>query len=98
MSQLSSKTLTMDANRITWPIRRGFFAVYICLMALKSYHRCTEWSTEKLLFESALDVCPQSLKVLNNYAQLFLKTDPQHALPFLGEYFLFHLCLEFSFD
>jgi tetratricopeptide (TPR) repeat protein len=52
----------------------------LSLLALKSFHRCTEWSTELSLFESALDVCPTSLKVLNNLAlKLLDKEGAQRA-------------------
>jgi len=59
-------------------------------MSIKTIHRCTEWSTEAQLFASALSVCPRSLKVLNNYAQLFLETDPRHAIPFLDKAIALH--------
>lgn len=58
---------------------------YLNWMAMKTIHRCTEWSTEARLFESALNVCAKSLKVLNNYAQLHLSTDPRHAISYLSE-------------
>jgi hypothetical protein len=57
---------------------------YICLMAIKTYHRCTEWHDELTLFASALHVC-SSLTVKSNYALQFISSDPHHAIPFLGE-------------
>eukprot|EP00804_Cyclotella_cryptica_P018614 CCRYP_011415-RA/>CCRYP_011415-RA protein AED:0.21 eAED:0.21 QI:4399/1/1/1/0.33/0.28/7/233/939 len=58
---------------------------YTCVMAMKTVHRSYEWASELTLFKSALLVCPKSLKVLNNYATMFLSDDPQHAIPFLEE-------------
>jgi hypothetical protein len=88
MAQLLDENPAVGMGRV---IKRGkhllftLLCVYTCLMGLKSRHRSSEWKNEGSLFESALNVCPKSLKVLNNYAQLFLKTDPHCAIPFLGE-------------
>jgi len=51
----------------------------LLLLSLKSVHRCQEWRSEITLFESALKVCPTSLKVLNNLALMLLdkKTAPR---------------------
>tara|TARA_B110000305_G_C19339368_1_gene588272 strand:+ start:166 stop:789 length:624 start_codon:yes stop_codon:yes gene_type:complete len=42
------------------------------MMCCKTFVRCFEWRSERSLFESALTVCPSSLKVLNNLALVLL--------------------------
>jgi hypothetical protein len=50
----------------------GFLLLLATPLMLKTVHRCFEWRTEETLFESALSVCPTSLKVLNNLALVLL--------------------------
>ena len=50
-----------------------FALLVMLLFAGKSVHRCYEWRDETSLFTSALDVCPTSLKVLNNLALMFMQ-------------------------
>lgn len=68
-----------------FPITKLAFAIVVTAMTWKCINRCQDWKNETSLFTSALDICPTSLKVLNNYGQLFIKSDPAHAIPYLGE-------------
>ncbi|TMW60252.1 hypothetical protein Poli38472_000294 [Pythium oligandrum] len=46
----------------------------------KSYVHNAEWRTEKSLFDAALTVVPENLKVLNNNAKVYLNSDPLRAI------------------
>ena len=59
--------------------------VYVAWFGLKTIVLATEWSSEAQLFESALKVCPNSLKVPNNHAPVLLKSDPRNAINYLGK-------------
>ncbi|CAM9882473.1 unnamed protein product, partial [Ectocarpus fasciculatus] len=54
------------------PIRRT--AVMVLLLAWTTYfgartvRRCKDWRSERTLFESAFNVCPDGIKTLNNLA------------------------------
>lgn len=70
-------------------VARGTLFILLCaytyLLAMQSYRRSTEWKDEITLFGTALNICPRSLKVLNNYAYQFLSSDPLKAIPYLGK-------------
>jgi hypothetical protein len=51
--------------------------LWLVACAYKSYTRCIDWQIELSLFESALKVCPNGIKTLNNLA--FLKLFPETA-------------------
>ena len=75
------KSLNKQARGVTFIL----MCVYVAWFGLKTIVRATEWSTEAHLFESALKVCPNSLKVLNNHARVLLKSDPRNAVQYLGK-------------
>lgn len=52
----------MRGNRRTWALALCA-AAYWTGMGAKTVQRNREWATELKLFESAMNVCPQSLKV-----------------------------------
>jgi hypothetical protein len=47
--------------------------------ARETWRRNAEWKNERTLFESALRVCPTSLKVLNNLSMKLLNGDATDA-------------------
>jgi hypothetical protein len=51
--------------------------LWTVVCAVKSYKRCIDWQSELSLFNSALKVCPNGIKTLNNLA--FLKLFPESA-------------------
>ena len=81
-SRNSRKTAATIKNRKTKPstvkirylCKAPFTAVtvLVLLLSVKTVNRGIEWRTERSLFESALKVCPSSLKVLNNLALVLL--------------------------
>ena len=54
------------------------YLAVLVVLSLKTINRCFEWNHERTLFESALKVCPYSLKVMNNLALLLLNTKDNH--------------------
>lgn len=71
------RSRTSNSKRDTKsPKSRGTFLVYVVLVPVLLWCGCrvvsrnNDWRDEYSLFKSGLDVCPQSLKVLTNYALL----------------------------
>jgi hypothetical protein len=58
-------------------IMHSVIVLWLVASASKSYTRCIDWQSELSLFESALKVCPNGIKTLNNLA--FLKLFPETA-------------------
>ncbi|CAN0354957.1 unnamed protein product, partial [Hapterophycus canaliculatus] len=54
--RLSARRTTMATLLLGWA---AFFGA-------KTLRRCKDWSSERALFESALEVCPDGIKTLNN--------------------------------
>jgi len=52
-------------------------AAYLGVLGTRTRARLRDWSDESQLFESALRVCPRSLKVLSNRALTLLDKEPR---------------------
>jgi tetratricopeptide (TPR) repeat protein len=52
----------------------------LCLGSLRTVDRNTAWSSERSLFEASLDVCPRSLKILNNLALVLLNGHDEETI------------------
>lgn len=78
---------TVLGERLLYVPSFGFCCIFsrysprwiLILFAIKSFQRNRDWNNERELFESAMSVCPTSLKVQNNLALTLLKDDPQRA-------------------
>jgi hypothetical protein len=72
-------TPILKGSRHTTSLKAGIaycsIALWLVACACKSYTRCHDWQSELPLFESALNVCPNGIKTLNNLA--FLKLFPE---------------------
>ncbi|CAM9712374.1 unnamed protein product, partial [Discosporangium mesarthrocarpum] len=65
----------MTLGLLAWSVRFGARSVY----------RCQDWGSERRLFESALEVCPDGIKTLNNLAVRMLnKEEASQAAELLG--------------
>ena len=62
-----------------WRIARAPLLAVLLYWSWHTVVRTTEWQSERSLFESALEVNPRSLKVLNNLGQNLLQDDPERA-------------------
>lgn len=63
-----------------WRLLRGTAAMGLLLawaafFGAQTIRRCEEWNSERALFESALRVCPDGIKTLNNLASGMLNVD-----------------------
>jgi len=66
--------LQKNSNRLA---SLAIWMIWIIFCAVKSIHRGCEWLNERSLFLSALNVCPDSVKNLNNLA--FQRLNPKEA-------------------
>lgn len=58
------------STRFFWPkISLSAYVIFIMLLFTRSWIRSNQWRNEKLLFQSALDVCPLNAKVHYNIAK-----------------------------
>lgn len=48
---------------------------WAAVFGARTVRRCDDWATERILFESALEVCPNGIKTLNNLASTMLNAD-----------------------
>lgn len=53
----------------------GFLVAWAAFFGDQTIRRCEEWNSERALFESALRVCPDGIKTLNNLASGMLNVD-----------------------
>lgn len=76
--------MTQTGECIRRRVASGSLRVPIALVLLLSWaaffgartvRRCEDWKSERLLFESALQVCPDGIKTLNNLAASMLSVD-----------------------
>ena len=70
-NNINNNNIAYNSIRRT-KITQTMSALLCVMLSLKTLHRGHEWRTERSLFESALNVCPSSLKVLNNLALVLL--------------------------
>lgn len=49
--------------------------IWTAFFGARTMRRCEDWKSERLLFESALRVCPDGIKTLNNLAASMLNMD-----------------------
>ena len=47
--------------------------VVVCVLAARSYVRNLDWLDEARVYETGIEVCPKSVKALNNLAYLLLE-------------------------
>ncbi|GMH88991.1 hypothetical protein TL16_g11323 [Triparma laevis f. inornata] len=76
---VSSLQLKKSSIKALSSLILGAAAVIATLCIYKSVFRGLEWKDELTLFQSALTVCPSSLKVLNNLATVLINIDKENA-------------------
>lgn len=73
------KTLVPSRTSVAASQKLSLIAA-VCLAALRTVDRNTAWKSEKALFEASLDVCPKSLKILNNLALVLLNGHDEDSI------------------
>lgn len=56
-------------------IRTNLSGVWCSHFGIRTMERCNDWVSERSVFESALNVCPDGVKILNNLASQMLNTE-----------------------
>ena len=56
-------------------VSMGLLAAWTAFFGARTLRRCKDWNSERALFESALRVCPDGIKTLNNLGSGMLNVD-----------------------
>mmetsp|Transcript_22335 Transcript_22335/g.88665 ORF Transcript_22335/g.88665 Transcript_22335/m.88665 type:complete len:799 (+) Transcript_22335:112-2508(+) len=69
----------MPPSSIVLVAQRATISGLLIGAATRTMYRNSSWRSERALFESSINVCPTSLKVLNNLALIALSSTEAHA-------------------